>query len=165
MRKWKAFSFKSFLLSKLTDLDIPKMGGGLGFHQLWGYVRSWQVFSTGLCRCPLTSVHCSLPAWGPLVCVSGDLQVCARQRIRLECRQPNRKRKVIASSHTGQISFLQRKKSRFNFQLSLNSSLSLSLLLSPLPSSCPFFFSPSPISTTLLNCLFWVLSVSSQQLS
>lgn len=34
MRKWKAFSFKPFFLSKLTDLDIPKTGGGLGFHQL-----------------------------------------------------------------------------------------------------------------------------------
>lgn len=34
MRKWKAFSFKPFLLSKLTDLDVPKMGGGLAFHQL-----------------------------------------------------------------------------------------------------------------------------------
>lgn len=82
-----------------------------------------------------------------LACVSGDVHVCAKQRIRLECRQPNRKRKVTASSHSGQISFLQREKSRFNFQLPLNSSLSFSLLLfppplflSPLPLTLPYFY-------------------------
>lgn len=119
-------------------------------------MRSWQVCSTGLCHCLLTSVQCSLPACDPLPvsqeifkcvpCVSGDVQVCARQRIRLECRQPNRKRKVIASSHTGQISFLQREKSRFNFQLPLNSSLLFSFLfplplfLSSLPLTLPYLY-------------------------